>query len=309
MRGARLTHSVATLCLPVKPGEACSLACDMLVAGMDNKEIAGTLLELADLLAHTGANPFRVRAYRQGAETILHLERPVADILAQEGRPGLERLENIGPGLAGAIEELLQTGSLRLLDELRAEISPEELFADLPGIGPALARRIHEALGISTLDELAQAAQDGRLARVEGVGAATAERVREELRDRLGRRAEQAATRPPLAELLDVDREYRQQAAAGRLPKIAPKRYNPKGEAWLPVLRTRRGPRRYTALFSNTRLAHELGKTGDWVVLYYALPGEKEGQATVVSETQGDLAGLRVVRGREQEAKRVYETQ
>jgi DNA polymerase (family 10) len=274
---------------------------------MDNSEIADTLEELADLLAHSGANPFRVRAYRQGADTVRHLGRPAAAILAEEGRPGLERLENIGSGLAAAIEELVQTGSLHLLDELRAEVSPEELFASLPGIGPALAQRIHESLGITTLDELAQAAEDGRLAQIEGVGRATVEQVRAALQARPGRRAG-GAKQPPVAELLDVDREYREQAAAGRLFKLAPRRHNPRGEAWLPVLHTRRGDRRYTALFSNTRLAHELGKTGEWVVLYYALPGEQEGQATVVNETQGDLADLRVVRGREQETKEHYES-
>jgi hypothetical protein len=106
--------------------------------------------------------------------------------------------------------------------------------------------------------------------------------------------------------LLDVDREYREKASRGELFKIAPKRFNPSGEAWLPVLHTRRGPRRYTALFSNTALAHELGKTHDWVVLYFGERRE-ERQATVVTETQGDLAGLRVVRGREQETRECYQ--
>lgn len=60
--------------------------------------------------------------------------------------------------------------------------------------------------------------------------------------------------------LLDVDRAYR--AAAGALAKIAPKRFNPAGEAWLPILHTERGPWRFTALFSNTARAHSLGRTG-----------------------------------------------
>ncbi|MDI7276967.1 MAG: DNA-binding protein, partial [Anaerolineae bacterium] len=122
-------------------------------------------------------------------------------------------------------------------------------------------------------------------------------------------RAAAVAEPPPVSELLSVDEEYRARAAAGELYKIAPKRFNPSGEAWLPVLHTRRDGRRYTALFSNTRLAHDLGKTGDWVVLYYSKPGEEEGQATVVTETQGDLAGLRVIRGREEETRRFYEAE
>jgi hypothetical protein len=73
---------------------------------------------------------------------------------------------------------------------------------------------------------------------------------------------------PSVEELLDVDREYRQKAAAGELPLTAPQRFNPTGDRWLPVLHTRRGSRRYTALYSNTERARRLGRLRDWVVLY-----------------------------------------
>ena len=274
---------------------------------MDNQEIARVLDEVADLLAWSGANPFRVRAYRQAAGTIRQLERPAAEILASEGTAGLERLEHIGPGLAAAIRSLVETGSLRLLDELRAEATPEEVLRGLPGVGPELAERMVAALGLSTVAELEAALVEGRLAEVPGVDPRLAAAMRDELERRLGRPLEApGAERPPVEELLDVDREYREKAAAGQLFTIAPKRFNPKKEAWLPVLHTRRGPRRYTALFSNTRLAHDLGKTRDWVVLYYRRPGEREGQATVVTETEGELAGRRVVRGRERETREAY---
>jgi len=106
--------------------------------------------------------------------------------------------------------------------------------------------------------------------------------------------------------LLDVDREYREKASAGTLPRIAPRRFNPEGKAWLPVLHTRFGPWHFTALFSNTERAHELHRTHDWVVVFYSDDGE-EGQATVVTERRGRLAGLRVVRGREPECGRYYD--
>ena len=274
---------------------------------MDNQEIARVLDEVADLLAWSGANPFRVRAYRQAAGTIRQLERPAAEILASEGTAGLERLEHIGPGLAAAIRSLVETGSLRLLDELRAEVTPEEVLRGLPGVGPELAERMVAALGLSTVAELEAALVEGRLAEVPGVDPRLAAAMRDELERRLGRPLEApGAERPPVEELLDVDREYREKAAAGQLFTIAPKRFNPKKEAWLPVLHTRRGPRRYTALFSNTKLAHDLGKTHDWVVLYYRRPGEREGQATVVTETEDELAGRRVVRGRERETREAY---
>jgi hypothetical protein len=110
-----------------------------------------------------------------------------------------------------------------------------------------------------------------------------------------------AAAAPPVSELLDVDREYREKVAAGALPLIAPRRFNPTGEAWLPVLHTRRGARRYSALFSNTARAHRTGKTRDWVVLYCD-DGRGEQQYTVITATRGPWLGRRVVAGRETES-------
>ncbi len=110
---------------------------------------------------------------------------------------------------------------------------------------------------------------------------------------------------PAVAELLDVDREYRERATAGTLRRIAPRRFNPSGEAWLPVLHTRRGDADYTALYSNTARAHELGTTKDWVVIYRD-DGDGGGQWTVVTATSGALAGARVVRGREAECAHYY---
>ena len=107
---------------------------------------------------------------------------------------------------------------------------------------------------------------------------------------------------PDISLLLDVDREYREKAAAGVLPKLAPRRFNPEREAWLPVLHTRFGPWRFTALYSNTERAHDLHRTRDWVVVFFEDDeGKERGQATVVTEYRGDLKGERVVRGREPE--------
>jgi hypothetical protein len=103
-----------------------------------------------------------------------------------------------------------------------------------------------------------------------------------------------------VAEILDVDQEYRAKAAAGELKKIAPRRFNPQGREWLPVLHTQRGTRHYTALFSNTPRAHRLGQTRDWVVVYLE-HGRDEGQWTVITARHGPLAGRRIVRGREAE--------
>ena len=113
---------------------------------------------------------------------------------------------------------------------------------------------------------------------------------------------ERTARQPSVEELLDVDREYREKAAAGQLQLIAPERFNPTGDRWLPVLHTRRGTRRYTALYSNTERAHRLGRSRDWVVLY-AQDAAGEYQYTVITSAHGPLRGHRVVAGRERQCR------
>ncbi len=177
----------------------------------------------------------------------------------------------------------------------------------MPGIGPTLATRLHDELDIDTLEELEIAAHDGRLRDLAGIGEKRLAGIRDALASRLGRfrPAARAGPEPDVAELLDVDREYRDKAARGLLRRIAPRRFNPSGEAWLPVLHTHRGGREYTAMFSNTARAHRLGRTHDWVVLYYdGHAGER--QATVITSRWGDLEGRRIVRGREDECAGYY---
>jgi hypothetical protein len=187
------------------------------------------------------------------------------------------------------------------------------LFQTVPGIGPGLAQRIHDELEVDTLEALEAAAHDGRLDGVSGVGKRRAAAIRAALAALLQRaplrRGAGGLARvgePTVETLLDVDREYREKAARELLPTIAPKRFNPKGEAWLPVLHAHRGDWSFTALFSNTARAHELGRTRDWVVLYFYDGEHVEGQRTVVTEARGRLAGKRVVRGREAECVAHY---
>ncbi len=267
-----------------------------------NEEIAQILDEVGELLSAQGANPFRAAAYKNGASVVRRLSAPLTETYVARGIDALVELPAIGASLALAIVEILDTGSLAVLERLRGQADPESLLATVPGIGAELARRIHAALGVETLEELEIAAHDGRLARVTGYGPRRIRGVIDALAGRLGRRERHSmvANPPPIAELLDVDREYRDAAARGALRHIAPRRFNPNHEAWLPILHTHRDERQYTALFSNTARAHELSKTNDWVVIF-GDDGWGERQATVVTETQGPLAGRRVVRGREHE--------
>ncbi|HEY8503932.1 MAG TPA: helix-hairpin-helix domain-containing protein [Gemmataceae bacterium] len=277
---------------------------------LENRRIADRLEETARLLEQREENPFRVRAYRQAAETVRALGRPAHEIVRDEGESALQRLPGIGPRMAHAIRELALTAHLPLLEELRGAEHPEKLLATVGGIGPELAARIHKELGVRTLEELEVAAHDGRLAGLPGVGPKRLRGIREALAGRLGRRRPERATErppaPPVEELLEVDRVYRERAGEGQLRMIAPKRFNPTGEAWLPILRLRKGNRYYRALYSNTAQAHKLGKTRDWVVIYYRIAGKGSGQCTVVTAGSGPLRGKRVVRGREEECARYY---
>jgi hypothetical protein len=145
---------------------------------------------------------------------------------------------------------------------------------------------------------------------VPGVGPRRAAAVRAALASLLNRvraRRMRPVTEPGVEVLLDVDREYRRRAEAGQLRCIAPKRFNPRREAWLPVLNTRRGPWSFTALYSNTARAHQQQRTRDWVVLYFHDRRRREGQHTVVTSSGGALDGRRLVRGREAECRAYYE--
>jgi predicted flap endonuclease-1-like 5' DNA nuclease len=279
-----------------------------------NQDIAGRLREVAQLLEDQGANRFRVRAYRAAAETIKHLAVPASEIAEQQGTDGLQSLPGIGVSLARSIHTLVVTGRLPMLDRLRGLMDPVSLLTSIPGIGPALAHRLHDELHIETLEQLEMAAHDGRLADIEGVGPKKLQGIVDSLTARLGRIRQSTARaaghltgEPSVEEILDVDREYRESAQAGRLQTIAPHRFNPKKEAWLPILHTQRGTRHYTALFSNSALAHQLKKTRDWAILYYD-DDQGERQCTVITSHQAPFSGKRIVRGREEDCTGYFQS-
>jgi hypothetical protein len=269
-----------------------------------NGRVAAMLREAADLLAAQAADPFRVAAYRRAADRIETLEPDVAGIAARGGRDALDAIPDIGVALAGAILQIVRDGRWPYLETLRGAADPEAIIRTVPGLGPVLARRIHEALGVATLPELEEAARSGRLADVPGLGPRRAAMVAAACNQALSRvrlPAKHLAAEPDVGLILDVDREYRTRAAAGSLRRIAPRRFNPTGEAWLPVLHTQRPGWTFTALYSNTARAHDLHREHDWVVVYFHADHGPEGQRTVVTETHGPQAGSRVVRGRDDE--------
>ncbi|MDG4648455.1 helix-hairpin-helix domain-containing protein [Roseibacterium sp. SDUM158017] len=275
----------------------------------ENLQIAARLREYAGLLEAQGEDGFRVAAFRTAAHGIETSPEPLRRLFESGGTGALIALRGIGRGIAAAIAELLTTGQWRQLERLKGSLSPEDLFRTIPGIGPELARRLVDTLDVETLEDLETALRLDRT-QVPGIGPRRREAILAALEQRLARMRRGAAPCgkgvPPVSLLLDADALYRARAEAGDLRRIAPRRFNPTGEAWLPIMHARRGDWHLTVLFSNTARAHELDRTGDWVVIYFHDTDGPEERCTVVTERRGVLAGKRVVRGREDECLRHY---
>lgn len=274
-----------------------------------NTQLANRLEAYATLLAQQGDDAFRIRAYRDAAAEIAQTARPLHTIYTDQGLAGLDALPKIGPGIAKALAEMITTGRWAQLERLRGENSAASVFASIAGIGPKLASQLVDQDQIETLEELELALQPGAKP-IAGFGPRRRHAVLAQLSQRLGRARPQRmaqADPPPVAVLLAADASYRRRAAAGELATIAPHRFNPKGAAWLPILHEQRGPWHLTLMFSNTALAHHLGRTHDWVVVYFHKNAQPDSHCTIVTETHGPMQGTRVIRGRE-EACAAYAT-
>lgn len=140
---------------------------------MTNAQIAAAFDEIADLLEFQGANPFRVRAYRNAARTIGDLGEPLAALAADKSR-ALTDIDGIGDDLASKILHLLEKRNLPMLDELRAAVPPSVLaLLRVPGLGPKKAASLHKELKINSLDELRAACEGHRVRDLKGFGEKT----------------------------------------------------------------------------------------------------------------------------------------
>ena len=144
---------------------------------MTNRDIAAVFEQVADLLEFQGANPFRIRAYRNGARKIASLDESLLTILSDESRQ-LTDLEGIGKDLADKIGTLVETGNLPMLSELLDSIPPTVLaLLRVPGLGPKKAAVLHRDLGINSLDELRAACEAKRVRELKGFAAKTEETI------------------------------------------------------------------------------------------------------------------------------------
>jgi len=144
---------------------------------MNNRDVASLFDEIADLLEFQNANPFRVRAYRNAARRITDLSEPLASVAADPNR-ALTDIDGIGKDLAQKIDEVLETGSIGMLEQLRSEIPGGVLaMVRIPGMGPKKAAALFKELGITSLDALRAACQADQVQALKGFGQKTQEKI------------------------------------------------------------------------------------------------------------------------------------
>jgi DNA polymerase (family 10) len=139
---------------------------------MNNQKIAATLKQLADLLEFSGANPFRLKAYRNGAQVIRDLPESIESLL--EANVDLSTIDGIGKSVTEKCQELVDTGSLQQLDELLKTIPITVLdLLNVPKLGPKKAATLFKELGIKDLEQLKQACLAGQIRQLAGFGEKT----------------------------------------------------------------------------------------------------------------------------------------
>lgn len=142
---------------------------------MRNLEIADLFERVADMLAIRGDNVHRINAYRRASESIRGLSRDINAIAAEDA---LEEIPGIGATLAEKIEEMLETGGLEFYDKLAKEIPPALVdMLRVEGLGPKRIKIVYEQLGVTTLDDLREVAQSGKLSELSGFGTRTEKNI------------------------------------------------------------------------------------------------------------------------------------
>ena len=148
---------------------------------MSNVDVARIFEELADLLELDGANPFRVRAYRNAARTVEALSTDVAAIVERDPAE-LQKLDGIGKDLADKLVVIVRTDKLPQLEEMKAKIPAGVVqMLRIPGLGPKKVAALFKELKIETLDALKVAAEQGQIAALKGFGKKTEQSILEGL--------------------------------------------------------------------------------------------------------------------------------
>jgi DNA polymerase (family 10) len=187
---------------------------------VQNSDIADIFNKVADLLDIEGANPFRVRAYRNAARAVSNLPQNVSDMI--ESEKDLTELPGIGKDLAGKIQEIVGTGSLAQLEDLKGKTSPELIkLMKVAGLGPKRVKALNRNLGVTNLKELKKAAQQGKVREIEGFGEKTEQAILEELEEVEGKQEERINLREaeqrahPLVAYLEKTKGVKEITVAG----------------------------------------------------------------------------------------------
>lgn len=147
---------------------------------MANRDMAAVLFNMATLLkADPNANPYRIAAYERAGRAMMGLRKEAHEILESKEQITFQRQQHIGKRLHAKIGEMVASGDLAQFGEF-LQTAPEyvaNIVRNVPGIGPSFAERAHDALGVSSKEELVRAARDGRLRQVRGFGATRTARI------------------------------------------------------------------------------------------------------------------------------------
>ena len=144
---------------------------------MDKESVANILVEIGTLLELKGENPFKTRAYQNGARTIESLTEPLSKVV-EENRLG--DIKGIGEALQQKITELVTTGRLKYYEELKASIPPGLVeMLGIPGLGPKKVKAMHDKLGLDSIEKLEAACKAGQVAELEGFGDKTQAKILE----------------------------------------------------------------------------------------------------------------------------------
>jgi DNA polymerase (family 10) len=145
---------------------------------MTNRKIIEVLYQISELLELKNENKFKIRAYVKLSQFLSGYEHELGDIYKKDGIKGLVEVPNLGEGIAGKIAELIDTGRLKYLDELKSSLPPGvEKFLEIPGMGPKTAFFVADTLKVKTVEELEEALKEHKLKDLKGFGEKTEEKI------------------------------------------------------------------------------------------------------------------------------------
>ncbi|KVA57588.1 phosphoesterase [Burkholderia cepacia] len=234
-----------------------------------NAGYAAVFAEIADMLEIQGANPFRVRAYRNAARTIADYGRDIATMIANGDDLG--KIPSIGPDLASKLREIAATGTCELQQTLRHALPGAIVeLLDVPGLGAKRVKALHEALHVDSLEQLRAEAKSGHVRELPGFGAKTEAHLLEAIDDRLQREPQRFLLPDAAHSLLPLLERLRAIAGVGKAVPAGSFRRRRETVGDLDILVTARDPQAVADAFVGYAevarvLAH--GKTKSSVVL------------------------------------------